>query len=244
MPETDVNRPLARADGTTPPEAASGDTVAAVPRATPVPRDRPMPALGRALWRAGPPLIRGVAKLTFSYRVETLAPLPAPPFVVAANHYSHFDPPVIGAALRTTVRYLALDELADASRFLAWVLPTFGTIPLSHSASPIGPLRVALASLSRGEVVGLFPEGTRVARWGDREPKRGAAWLACKAGAPLVPVAVIGTDQVLGIDNRLRRGAIRVVIGRAMDPDGADPTSLTADWLDWVNTHLRDRSVT
>ncbi len=189
-------------------------------------------------------MIRGVAKLAFSYRVETLAPLPAPPFVVAANHYSHFDPPVIGAALRTTIRYLALDELADASRFLAWVLPTFGTIPLSRSALPIGTLRVALARLSRGEVVGLFPEGTRVARWGDREPKRGAAWLACKAGAPLVPVAVIGTDQVLGIDNRLCRGTIRVVIGRAMDPDGADPTSLTADWFDWVNTHLGDRSVT
>jgi 1-acyl-sn-glycerol-3-phosphate acyltransferase len=198
----------------------------------------PVPALGRVLWRIGPPLIRVVGRIGFSLGHERLATLPPPPFVIAANHFSHLDPPAIGAVLGGPIRYLALDELAGANRFLAGVLPTFGAIPVSRTRLPIAAIRSALSCLERGEVVGVFPEGGRVARWGDAELKRGAAWLAIRAGVPLVPVAVIGTDHAMGLDNRVGRAAIRVVVGPPLSPRDADPTILTERWSLWIESQL------
>ena len=168
--------------------------------------------------------------------------MPEPPFVVAANHYSHLDPPVIGAVMGMPIRYLALDELADANRFLAGVLPTFGAIPVPRVGLPIGALRVALSRLAAGEVVGVFPEAYRVEHWGDRPVKRGAAWLAIRAGVPLIPVVVTGTGQTLGIDNRLSRSPIRVVIGPAMSPESEDASSLTERWAEWVGEQISRHS--
>jgi 1-acyl-sn-glycerol-3-phosphate acyltransferase len=207
------------------------------------PRDEPIPTLGRVLWWAGPPLLRLAGRIAFSLRFECPDEMPEPPFVVAANHYSHLDPPVIGAVMGVPIRYLALDELADANRFLAGALPTFGAIAVPRVGLPLGALRVALSRLASGEAVGVFPEAYRVAHWGDRPIKRGAAWLAIRAGVPLVPVAVTGTGRALGIDNRLHRSPIEVVIGPAMSPQSEDASSLTERWADWVGEQIRRHPV-
>jgi 1-acyl-sn-glycerol-3-phosphate acyltransferase len=202
------------------------------------PRDQQVPMLGRLLWRAGPPVLRVVGRAVFSLSWRCPEQMPSPPFVVAANHLSHLDPPVIGAVMGTPIRYLALDELAEANRFLAAALPTFGAIPVPRVGLPIATLRVALSRLAEGESVGVFPEGYRVEQWGDRPIKRGAAWLAVKSGVPLIPVAVRGTDRALGLDNRLRRSPIEVVIGTPMSPVGENPTSLTERWADWIGEQV------
>ena len=87
----------------------------------------------------------------------------------------------------------------------------------------------------------MFPEGIRVERFGDAGFKPGAAWLAGRAGVPLVAVAVTGTDQVLGVDNKLRRGRVEVVIGPTFHPTGTDRTAvtdLTRRWAEWVGEAL------
>jgi len=193
-----------------------------------------LPARGRFLWWAGPPAVRVLGRAFFSLRIDREAPPPSPPFVVAANHYSHLDPPLVGAALGLPVRFLALDEVLSTSRFVNWLLLGCGAIPTPRRKPPIGAVRAALARLAVGEVVGVFPEATRVARWGDLGPKRGAAWLALRASVPLVPVAVVGTGRALGLDNRLRRAPVRVVVGRAIPPDRSDAGALTAEWEAWV----------
>jgi len=198
-----------------------------------------MPAHGRFLWRVVPPLTHGVGRVFFSLRVERQAALPPPPFVVAANHYSHFDSPAIAAALGVPIRYLALDDLFDVSPLLDWLLLGFGAIPTPRDRLPIGAVRVALARLQAGEVVGVFPEATRVSHWGTLPPKRGAAWLAIRARVPLVPVAVVGTGRAFGLDNRLHRSQSRVVIGRAIQPGQSDPTTLTRQWDDWMTSQIR-----
>jgi len=202
------------------------------------PRNEPIPGLGRAIWWAGPSVIWTAGRIAFSFRCDHMAELPTPPFVLAANHYSHFDPPAIGSALRTPIRFLSVDELTGANRFLATILPTVGTIPVSRNRLPIATLRVALARLEAGEVVGVFPEGTRVARFGDLPPKRGAAWLAIRARVPLIPIAVIGTGRALGLDNRLHRAPIRVVVGSALSTEGEDPSTVTDRWADWVSEQI------
>jgi len=212
--------------------------VATVAAPSPASSDRPLTGFGRFLWSAGPALFRLVGHLAFSLRVERFGPLPSPPFVLAANHYSHFDPPAIGAVLGTPVRYLAVDELFGASRIFDTVLTGFGAIPVSRTRLPISTIRVALARLDAGEVVGVFPEGRRVPHWGSLEPRRGAAWLAVRTGVPLVPVAVLGTGRVFGMDNSLRLGPIRIVIGGPMPPDGEDATTLTARWAGWMSEQV------
>lgn len=193
-----------------------------------------MPAQGRFLWSAAPPLFRGLGRVFFSLKIEREADLPPAPFVLAANHYSHFDSPVIAAAIGLPVRFLALDHLFGVNRLLDWLLYGFGSIPTPRERLPIRAVKVALARLEAGEVVGVFPEATRVSHWRTLPPKRGAAWLAARSGVPLVPVAIIGTGRAFGMENRLHRAPIRVVVGRAIEPEGYDATTLTVRWAEWM----------
>lgn len=189
------------------------------------------------LWRVSPPVIRAFGRVFFSLRVEVESPPPQPPFVLAANHYSHFDPPVIAAALDMPVRYFALEDLFGANRLLDWLIVRYGAIPTARHRLPIAAVRTGLAALQAGEIVGVFPEATRVSHWGTLPPKRGAAWLALRTGVPLVPVAVLGTGRAFGLENRLRRSPVRVVIGKAMAPSGSSH-ELTKRWADWITTQV------
>lgn len=205
----------------------------------PAPIDSTPPqARHRFLWRVTPPTIRGVGRALFSLRIEREAPLPPPPFVVAANHYSHFDPPIVGSSLGLPIRFMALEDLFGANPVLDWLIVGYGAIPTPRQRPPIRAVRTALAALQSGQPVAVFPEATRVSHWGTLPPKRGAAWLAARTGVPLVPVAVLGTGQVFGIDNRLRRAPLRVVIGRAMESEGVDVDHLTRRWAEWMTEQI------
>ena len=163
--------------------------------------------------------------------------------VVAANHFSHVDPVAVGMSLGL-IRFLAVDELFGSSRFFDGLTHWLGAIPMSRTRIPLGALRSALAELAAGGTVGLFPEGVRVWVWGEAEPRRGAAWLARRAGVPLIPVAIAGTDQVMGRGARgIARGRETVVVGDpihsadyvgAPDPIGA----MTAEWRRRVGSAL------
>lgn len=183
-------------------------------------------------------MVKGVGRAIFALRVEQEDDLPQPPFVVAANHYSHLDPPAIGAVLGTPVRFLALEDLFDTNGLLDWLVKSFGAIRTPRDRVPVGAVRTALAALEAGDVVGVFPEGTRVTHWGTLDPKRGAAWLARTAGVPLVPVAVVGTGRALDIDNRLRLARIRIVVGRAIPSEDIDVDALNRQWADWVTDQI------
>lgn len=197
----------------------------------------PLTAKSRLLWAISPPVIRGTAVAVFSLKVVQQGVLPPPPFVIAANHYSHFDPPLIGSVLRRPIRFLAVDGLLGTSRVLDWLVDGYGAIPTPRSRLPIAAVRTALDALHAGEVVAVFPEGTRVSHWGTLPPKRGAAWLAVRAGVPMVPIALVGTGKAMGLENRIRRSAVKVVIGEPMDPD-VGPTLLMQRWADWMTTQI------
>ena len=90
----------------------------------------------------------------------------------------------------------------------------------------------------------LFPEGRRVAHWGESESKEGAAWLALRAGAPLVPVSIIGTDGSLSVRERaMRRAAVRAFADAPLYPADfaalANPRgAMTAAWRAAVDAHV------
>lgn len=199
---------------------------------------RALAARSRFLWTVSPPTVRGTGRVLFSLATEWQTELPEAPFVVAANHYSHFDSPVIAAVLDRRVRYLALEDLFAESRLLNWLIVGFGAIPTPRHRLPIGAVRAALAALEAGEVVGVFPEGARVSHWGTIPPKRGAAWLAARAGVPLVPVAVIGSGRAFGLDNRAQRAPIRVIVGEALQPSGEDVDGMMRRWSEWISAQI------
>jgi 1-acyl-sn-glycerol-3-phosphate acyltransferase len=170
--------------------------------------------------------------------------VPDGPAVVAANHLSHVDPVFVSVIVDRPVRYLALDELYGNSWFFDVLTLWFGAIPVPRKGVPLGAMRTALAELDAGGTVGVFPEGARVQQWGERPAKRGAAWLAHRTGVPLVPVAVAGTDGVMGMEDfRIRRSPVTVTVCDAILPadfaDRADPVgAMTDEWVRRIDAAL------
>jgi 1-acyl-sn-glycerol-3-phosphate acyltransferase len=166
------------------------------------------------------------------------------PVIVAANHFSHLDVPIIGANVDRYIRFLAVDDLYGISRSFDAVLSFFAAIPLDRNGYPIAAMRTAIEHLISGNVLGLFPEGRRVEAWGVDDPKLGAAWLAWMTGAPLLPVAIHGTQESLAPGIRsFKRTAVRMWIeppivwsdyGDFEDPLGA----MMDDWYTAVDNRL------
>jgi glycerol-3-phosphate dehydrogenase (NAD(P)+) len=135
------------------------------------------------------------------------------PVILAANHRSFLDPFVIGLMTRRPIYYLAKRELFG-HRLVAWLLSALGAYPVERRAADRRSVATTRALLERGEAVLIFPEGTRTRPGPPGRPHRGIGRLALETGAPVVPVAVFGTDDVrAGWRIRPRRVSIRA--GRA-----------------------------
>ncbi|MGH2854305.1 MAG: lysophospholipid acyltransferase family protein [Solirubrobacteraceae bacterium] len=117
------------------------------------------------------------------------------PLLLAANHRSFLDPFVIGSLTRRPVYYLAKRELFRRP-WQARLLSALGAFPIDRGHGDEGAIATAREILARGDCVVIFPEGTRVRRGPLGAPRRGVGRLALETGAPVVPVAVIGTEDV------------------------------------------------
>jgi 1-acyl-sn-glycerol-3-phosphate acyltransferase len=189
---------------------------------------------------------RIVLRTFFDLEVEGVENLPREGgVVIAANHFSHLDPPLITINLDRYIRFLALDELFEDSKMFGLLLEFFGTIPLDRDGYPISAMREAIRHITSGGVLGVFPEGRRVERWGEDEPKRGAAWLAKMTDAPLIPVAIVGTEHSLAPGERaFRRTAVKIWVEKPIwwtDYEGSpDPlVSMMDDWYAAVNGRVQ-----
>lgn len=166
------------------------------------------------------------------------------PVILAVNHFSHLDVIVATHLAGRNVRYLAVDELFGDSRLFDGLVGYFGAIPMSRERPPLGAMRTALEILDSGGAVGLFPEGRRVAHWGESAAKEGAAWLALRADAPLVPVSIIGTEETLSVRERaMRRASIRAWADAPLYPGDFrnDPNprrAMTAAWRTAVDQRV------
>jgi 1-acyl-sn-glycerol-3-phosphate acyltransferase len=136
------------------------------------------------------------------------------PLLLASNHRSFLDPFVIGAIARRPVYYVAKRELFKSGP-QAWFLNALGAFPIDRGAGDQDAMATAREILERGDCVVIFPEGTRVRPGPLGAPHSGVGRLALETGARVVPLAVIGTEDVRS-GWRIRPRRVRIRCGPAL----------------------------
>src|SRR3954449_10762278 len=149
--------------------------------------------------------------------------------ILASNHRSFLDPFVVGICLKRPIYFVAKKELFD-KRLTGWFLNCLGAFPIRRGESDEESMETAKQILERGDALVIFPEGTRHRTGSLGRPKRGVGRLALETGAPVIPVAVHGTDRARR-GWRIRPVKVKVRYGRPLTFPRADnpPKSLAAE---------------
>ena len=113
------------------------------------------------------------------------------PFIVCSNHISNSDVIVLGVAIEHQLRYMAKAELFKVP-LLRHLIRILGAFPIKRGAADVGALKTGIKLLSEGEVIAIFPQGTRYAGVDIRETsaKSGIGMIAYRSGAPVLPVYI------------------------------------------------------
>ncbi|MFQ3670594.1 MAG: lysophospholipid acyltransferase family protein [Verrucomicrobiia bacterium] len=130
-------------------------------------------------------------RLFHDLRVQGLENIPAGGFLLAANHESFFDPPLIGCALDQDLYFLARKTLFDPP-VMAWLLPSIQALPIDQERPDMTGLKRIIALLKQGERVALFPEGARTLDGRLQPAAPGVGLVVAKVEVPVVPCRIFG----------------------------------------------------
>lgn len=167
------------------------------------------------------PLLR--AWLSLTVEDEHLVPSDGP-VLIASTHQSHADSMALGAGLQRPVYFLGDERLTQWPLLGSW-LPKLGMIPVRRGTGDADALRHIAGLLDAGQVVVVYPEGTRSRDGRVYRPRSGVARLAAQTGVPVVPAAVTGIFEVwpIGQRPRWRGGEVTVRFGAPLQAPAADP---------------------
>jgi 1-acyl-sn-glycerol-3-phosphate acyltransferase len=198
-------------EGTLDDSATVGELLSAVERAEPSRGQVWMPdSIGR-LQGTADLVLRWPMRWWLHLRVEGAEHVPERgPAILAINHESALDIPVVVIACPRRLTYMAKRELYKNAG-VSWSLDRLGAFRVDRAHFDVEAIRMGLAVLGRGGVLGMYPEGTR--NPGELLPfLPGAAWMALRTGAPLVPVSLLGTERAAEA-KRPRAVRVRVTFG-------------------------------
>ncbi len=141
-------------------------------------------------------------------------------FLIAGNHASHLDPPMIGSQVPRQMCFFARKTLWQGPAS-SWWLDAVGTIPVDRDGGQdVGALKRVLRALADGKVMILFPEGTRSPDGHLQPPKPGVGFIVCKTQVPVVPARIFGSFEAFGKGAKLPKlgTPLSVVFGRPISP--------------------------
>jgi 1-acyl-sn-glycerol-3-phosphate acyltransferase len=178
-------------------------------------------------------------RLLFRERIRGVDNLPPGGFVLAPNHVSNLDPWPLGMPLwpRRQLHWMAKVELFKpvVGRIITWG----GAFPVRRGEGDEGAIDTAVERVRAGDIVVIFPEGTRkekgLVKRHQSRPRTGAARVALRSGTPLVPAAIGGTDRLL------RLGPLKVAYGPPVelsDLEGADEREAAKEATDRLMTAI------
>lgn len=163
------------------------------------------------------------------------------PYIMAVNHLNLVDPGLVFAALgeRDATGFVGSTHRRNpAVRLLVFLV---GGIWLRRGEADSSALKAALVELDRGRIFGIAPEGTRSKTGGLIPGREGAAFLAHRAGVPIYPMALWGTEQIVAAWKRLRRPDIYIVVGEPLELSNVDVESRPQRlriWTDEIMCHI------
>jgi len=176
-------------------------------------------------------------------RVETSGTreVPPGPWILASNHLSHFDPPLIAGAFHRPIDFLAMRELFRPAWF-GFLMRGINVIPVGRRQADTTALKTALQRLRKGRIVGVFPEGGLRAGstsvLGGSKLTEGVWLLAAKSQCPVRPAVIVGSDQLYVGANWLRKPRVVVAVGKPMAPP--KPKDDRTDWTERLAGQMRD----
>lgn len=132
--------------------------------------------------------------------------------ILAANHESFLDPPLLGIACKRAIYFLAKRELMNVW-WLGWLLPKLNVIPVDLGGSDRSALKKLIRVLNSGEGALIFPEGGRTTDGKLQSAQPGLGLIIAKTLAPVVPMRIFGAHEAWPPGGRLRLRPITVVVG-------------------------------
>ena len=204
------------------------------------------PLWGRILYRVLWSMVLALCKLLFRLRVEGKENFPRGPFILSPVHRSFIDTPIAGMATSRRLRFMGKESLWEIKPLGAF-LSALGGFPVERGTADRTALRAATDVLSLGEPLVMFPEGTR--RSGDRVRRSdmldGPAFVAARAGVPIVPIGLGGTVRALPVGSVIPRPRrVVAVVGNAIPPPskvgGRVPRRAVSELTDRLFDELSD----
>lgn len=179
----------------------------------------------RVFYRIVRAVVVFVGRVYFRISVRGRHNVPASgPFILSPIHRSFLDTPAVAAVTRRRMRYMGKESLWR-SRFSGWFFTTAGGFPVQRGSADRDALRAGTEVLQRGEPLVLFPEGTRQSGPVVTPLFQGAAYLACRTGAPIVPVGIGGSEAAMRRGSKMiRPHKITIVVGEPLWPPPPGPS--------------------
>jgi 1-acyl-sn-glycerol-3-phosphate acyltransferase len=197
---------------------------------------------GRAFYGLARRLIRGVLYRYFRlvHRGQDHLNVTGP-LILAPVHRSNLDAPMIAALSDRRTKSLAKRSLFESAP-VGWMMSALGGFPVERGTADRDALRAAQELLEAGEAMIVFPEGTRQTGSAVADVFDGAAFLASRTGARVVPIGIAGTEGAMPPGARFpRRSRVAIVVGEPLDPPVAAGTRVTLSQRRAFTDELRER---
>lgn len=199
----------------------------------------------RAFYQFGRFVVVSFCRLYLRMSVEGRENVPTEgAFVLAPIHRSYIDTPIASGCTRRRMRFMGKDSLWKRQPF-RWTLSALGGFPVTRGTADREAVVRCIQVLQSGEALVLFPEGERKSGPVVQPLFDGAAYVACKAGVPIVPVGIGGSERAMGKgSNLIRPHKVHVIIGRPIPApapvDGRMPRAAVREVSQQLHDALQD----